>query len=171
MDPAPVSGSTATPATTITTSNTTATATNNADTGPSNTNTRRSHPCGIDNCAFTSATAKGIREHQKNKHLGTVCYWLLPDGEFCEHTTPSHEELYEHFNREHLRPARQNGPLHQCPWPGTPGIPIPGGLPVLPEGHCRHVFQNSSSAERHAREHQYKIWRAIESVVWPPPQQ
>ncbi|TRX88270.1 hypothetical protein FHL15_010837 [Xylaria flabelliformis] len=170
MEPAPDSGSTATQATTITTITTTTAATI-ANTAPANAPARRSHPCGIDNCPFTSATAKGIREHQKNKHLGTECYWLLPDGEFCSHTTASHEELYEHFNQAHLRPARQNGPSHQCPWPGTPGIPIPGGPPVLPEGRCQHIFQNSSSAERHAREHQYKIWRVIDSVVWPLPQQ
>ncbi|KAI0186155.1 hypothetical protein EV127DRAFT_484516 [Xylaria flabelliformis] len=82
---------------TITTSNTSTTATNNANTGLANAPARRSHPCGIDNCPFTSATATGIREHQKNKGATGG----FSDGEFCEHTTSSHEELYEHFNRAH----------------------------------------------------------------------
>ncbi|KAI1735234.1 hypothetical protein F4680DRAFT_453142 [Xylaria scruposa] len=167
------SGSTAAPAATITAANTTNNANTARYTGAANTASQRSHLCGMDNCPFTSATAKGIKEHQKNKHLGTECYWLLPDGELCGHTTVSHNEFYGHFNGVHLRPARvrQNGPPYQCPWPGSPGIPIPGGPPVLPEGRCQQTFQNWSSAERHAREHQYKIWRAIDSVVWPVPQQ
>ncbi|KAI0547890.1 hypothetical protein F4679DRAFT_585997 [Xylaria curta] len=166
----PSGSNTAAPATTITTTSNTTNNTNTTNTVPANTASRRHH-CGIDNCTFGSSTAKGIKEHQKNKHLGLECYWQLPDGEFCSFTTLSHEELYEHFNRVHIRPNRQNGPPYQCPWPGNPGIPIPGGSPVLPEGRCQQTFQNSSSAERHAREHQHKIWRALDSVVWPLPQQ
>ncbi|KAI0453568.1 hypothetical protein F5B21DRAFT_505227 [Xylaria acuta] len=149
------SGSTAAPAATI-----------NANTAPANTS-RGSHRCGIDNCTFTSETAKGIREHQKNKHLGTECYWLRPDNEFCGHTTLSHEQLYEHFNSEHLRAVQQSGPPYQCCWPGNPGIPIPDGPPIPPENRCEQTFQHMSSADRHAREHQHKIWRAMDNVVWP----
>ncbi|KAI1749161.1 hypothetical protein F4782DRAFT_549987 [Xylaria castorea] len=155
-----ISGSAAAaPAITTTTTSTTA--------KPSS---RRSHRCGIDNCAFISTTAKGVREHQKNKHLGTECYWMHPDNEFCGCTALSHQELYEHFNG-HLRAINQSGPPYQCCWPGNPGIPIPGGPPVPYENRCEQTFQQMSGADRHAREHQHKIWRAMESAVWPVPRQ
>ncbi|KAH8163314.1 hypothetical protein CIB48_g4947 [Xylaria polymorpha] len=144
------------------------TSTATTTTTPGNTSSRGNHRCGIDSCAFTSETAKGIREHQKNKHLGTECYWLRPDNEFCGHTTLTHEELYEHFNQEHLRGGvQQTGPPYQCNWPGNPGIPIPGGPPVPFESPCEQTFQHISSADRHAREHQHKIWRTMDNVVWP----
>ncbi|KAI0437195.1 hypothetical protein F4803DRAFT_571204 [Xylaria telfairii] len=147
---------------------------NNPATTPGNTTSRGNHLCNADeNCTFTSETAKGIREHQKNKHLGLECYWLQPDNEFCGYTTLTHEELYEHFNQEHLRGGVQpSGPPYQCRWPGCPGIPIPGGGPsVPPENRCEQTFQHVSSADRHAREHQHKIWRAMDSVKWPPKQE
>ncbi|KAI0467983.1 hypothetical protein F4859DRAFT_517518 [Xylaria cf. heliscus] len=168
-DPA---SSTAAGADTTTNTNTN-TNTNDANTAPANTSSRRRrhsrHVCGMDDCTFTSETPKGIREHQKNKHLGTECYWLEPDDEFCGFTTRTHEELYEHFNQVHLRGANQRGPPYQCCWPGNPGIPIPGpgGSAVAPENPCEQAFQHVGSADRHAREHQHKIWRALDNVVWP----
>ncbi|KAI8951865.1 hypothetical protein F4801DRAFT_600549 [Xylaria longipes] len=78
---------------------------------------------------------------------------LLTYNEFCGYTTLSHEELYEHFNKEHLRSVQQSGPPYQCFWPGNPGIPIPDGPPIPLENRCEQTFQHLGSADRHAREH------------------
>ncbi|KAI1145577.1 hypothetical protein F4825DRAFT_457357 [Nemania diffusa] len=122
--------------------------------------------CGFGACTFETKTAKGIHEHHKNKHLGTICYWKFPDGSFCAHETETHEQLYAHFSKDHLKRStdRLGTDSYRCPWPGNPDIPIPNGRPILADERCKQTFQSASGAERHAREHQYKIWRAIEDV-------
>ncbi|KAI1127879.1 hypothetical protein F5Y10DRAFT_265738 [Nemania abortiva] len=126
------------------------------------------HRCGIGRCPFETETLKGVHEHQKNKHLGTECFWWLPNGEFCGVMTETHEQLYEHFTKDHLKKeTRRNGQLFKCCWPGFPGMPLPTGPPIDPENKCEQTFQSASGAERHAREHQHKIWRRVENVVEP----
>ncbi|KAK5633671.1 hypothetical protein RRF57_009385 [Xylaria bambusicola] len=120
------------------------------------------HYCQVDRCEFTSGTARGILEHQKNKHLGKVCYWRFQNGGFCGHHTQTHEELYQHFNSVHLATTGRQGPPFQCQWPGGPAITIPNGPSLPEESQCTQMLQKKSSAERHAREHQYKIWRKVE---------
>ncbi|KAI0097285.1 hypothetical protein GGR51DRAFT_578373 [Nemania sp. FL0031] len=124
------------------------------------------HRCGIGACDFQTDTPKGVKEHQKNKHLGLECYWYYPaDNTFCRFKTATHEDLYEHFNKEHLKKeARQNGNAFVCCWPGMRRLELDDGS-IDPVNKCEQKFKQLSGAERHAREHQHKIWCAAEKLA------
>ncbi|KAI1421924.1 hypothetical protein F5Y12DRAFT_717924 [Xylaria sp. FL1777] len=146
----------------------------------------------MDGCSFQSDTERGIHEHRKNKHLGTKCYWPLQNGGICNHQTQTHERLYNHINGVHLGTKcnwpLQNGGIcnhkaqtheklydhlnsvhlpereveeypYPCRWPGCVDSDETVTQPK--------TFEKLGSAERHAREHQYKIWRTMEPDVEP----
>ncbi|KAI0502854.1 hypothetical protein F5B22DRAFT_652662 [Xylaria bambusicola] len=138
-------------------------------TGPADTKSNIENPnpvqhCQVDGCKFTSGSARGIIEHQKNMHLGKVCYWRLENGRYCGHEAESHGELYQHFNSIHLATNGQQGPPFQCQWPGSLAMTIPNGPSIPAEPPCTQMLQKKGSADRHAREHQHKIWKKVEEL-------
>ncbi|KAI0402000.1 hypothetical protein F4802DRAFT_600526 [Xylaria palmicola] len=121
--------------------------------------------CDIPGCDFASKLQTGVKEHQKNMHLGTVCYWPREDMQACNHTTETHDELLEHFHRQHLsRDGLSPEETRCCRWPGNPHLTTPDGRQIEVHPPCPHkLYTTAANADRHTRWHQHRLWCEMEN--------
>ncbi|KAI2634036.1 hypothetical protein GGS21DRAFT_543949 [Xylaria nigripes] len=111
-------------------------------------------------CGFRTAKPGGIREHVKNIHIGTECFFHTNGTQRCGFTASTEAEFYKHFNSVHARTNRHDDGKFHCQWQGNPEFRSRSGLVVISaKDPCNHALDRLTSLMRHCRDHQYQLWR------------
>ncbi|KAI0532290.1 hypothetical protein GGR58DRAFT_490707 [Xylaria digitata] len=99
-------------------------------------------------------------EHCKNRHLGLTCHWPETLTTNCGHTTATESELETHFNTVHIARNRiKIGSKHKCSFPLVKFNDKTDEAYLNP---CGRPFPTRGSADRHAREHQFRLSESSE---------